>query len=43
MRGQDGSVRMPHIYGPLNKSAVTATLPIARDADGRFLASSFDL
>lgn len=27
----------PHIYGPLNLDAVTGTLPLKRDADGRFI------
>lgn len=26
----------PHIYGPLNPDAVTGTVPLTRDADGRY-------
>ena len=28
--------RFPHIYGPLNVDAVVMTLPLGRDASGRF-------
>jgi len=28
--------RFPHIYGPLNVDAVVTTLPLDRDASGRF-------
>lgn len=27
----------PHIYGPLNRDAIVAVLPILREADGAFL------
>eukprot|EP00288_Rhodomonas_lens_P014703 CAMPEP_0177716752 /NCGR_PEP_ID=MMETSP0484_2-20121128/14671_1 /TAXON_ID=354590 /ORGANISM="Rhodomonas lens, Strain RHODO" /LENGTH=127 /DNA_ID=CAMNT_0019228791 /DNA_START=13 /DNA_END=396 /DNA_ORIENTATION=- len=38
----DGGVQMPHIYGPINKPAVVEISPISREADGTFLASSFE-
>jgi uncharacterized protein (DUF952 family) len=30
---------LPHIYGPMNTDAVVGTLPLTRDADGRFTFS----
>ncbi|MEX1253880.1 MAG: DUF952 domain-containing protein [Dehalococcoidia bacterium] len=30
----------PHLYGPLNRDAILATLPVPRAADGSFLAPS---
>jgi uncharacterized protein (DUF952 family) len=34
-----GATPFPHIYGPLSPDAVTGTLPLARDAAGRFTFS----
>jgi uncharacterized protein (DUF952 family) len=34
----DGDERFPHVYGPLDRAAVTEVRPIDRDADGAFLA-----
>lgn len=34
---QPDGLAYPHIYGPLNVSAVTAVLPFPRDAEGGFL------
>jgi len=34
---EPGADRYPHIYGPLPIEAVTAVLPVARDATGRLL------
>ena len=33
----DGDERFPHVYGPLDRAAVTAVRPIERDAAGAFL------
>lgn len=33
----DGDERFPHVYGPLDRAAVTEVRPIARNVDGRFL------
>jgi uncharacterized protein (DUF952 family) len=33
----DGDERYPHVYGPLDRPAITEVRPIARDAEGRFL------
>jgi uncharacterized protein (DUF952 family) len=33
----DGDERYPHVYGPLDRTAITEVRPIARDADRRFL------
>ncbi|MFF0436056.1 DUF952 domain-containing protein [Streptomyces sp. NPDC004327] len=30
-----GGVLFPHVYGPIERSAVTAVLQVRRDADGR--------
>ncbi|MCX2182625.1 DUF952 domain-containing protein [Streptomyces sp. SKN60] len=30
-----GDVLFPHVYGPIERSAVTAVLEVRRDADGR--------
>ncbi len=34
---EPGAEAYPHIYGPLQVSAVTSVLPVSRDPDGRFL------
>jgi uncharacterized protein (DUF952 family) len=34
---EPGAESFPHIYGPLPTAAVTAVLPVARDATGRLL------
>ena len=34
----DGDERYPHVYGPLDRAAITAVRPIRRDAGGAFLA-----
>ena len=34
----DGDERFPHVYGPLDRAAITAVRPIRRDAEGAFLA-----
>lgn len=34
----DGDERYPHVYGPLDRSAITAVRPIGRDAKGAFVA-----
>lgn len=36
VRYDDAEQRFPHIYGPLNPSAVVAELPVERGDDGRF-------
>ena len=33
----DGDERYPHVYGPLDRAAITAVRPIRRDAGGAFL------
>ena len=33
----DGDERYPHVYGPLDRRAITEVRPIARDAQGAFL------
>ena len=33
----DGDERYPHVYGPLDRAAITEVRPMARDADGGFL------
>lgn len=33
----DGDERFPHVYGPLDRTAITEVRPIARDARGAFL------
>jgi uncharacterized protein (DUF952 family) len=33
----DGDDRYPHVYGPLDRRAITEVRPIARDAQGAFL------
>lgn len=33
----DGDERFPHVYGPLDRTAISAVHGIARDADGRYL------
>ena len=33
----DGDERYPHVYGPLDRPAITRVRPIARDATGAFL------
>jgi uncharacterized protein (DUF952 family) len=33
----DGDPRYPHIYGPINRSAITGVDPMLRAADGTFL------
>lgn len=33
----DGDERYPHVYGPLDRSAITEVRPMARDATGAFL------
>ena len=33
----DGDERYPHVYGPLDRSAITAARPIARAAGGDFV------
>ncbi len=38
----DGDERYPHVYGPLDRSAITAVRPIGRDAGGAFLAPQQD-
>lgn len=37
MRYDDPDERFPHIYGPLNPSAVITELPVKRQEDGRFV------
>jgi uncharacterized protein (DUF952 family) len=37
----DGDIRYPHVYGPLDREAITAIEPMLRSADGSFL--QFDL
>jgi uncharacterized protein (DUF952 family) len=32
----DGDQRYPHVYGPLDRNAITEVRPISRDADGTF-------
>ena len=34
----DGDERYPHVYGPLDRAAVTEVRPIRRDGGGAFLA-----
>ena len=34
----DGDERYPHVYGPLDRQAITEVTPIVRDADGTFLS-----
>lgn len=33
----DGDERYPHVYGPLDRAAITRVRPMARDATGAFL------
>jgi uncharacterized protein (DUF952 family) len=33
----DGDARYPHVYGPLDRAAITEVRPIDRAADGAFL------
>jgi uncharacterized protein (DUF952 family) len=33
----DGDARYPHVYGPLDRAAITEVRPIPRDADGTYL------
>jgi uncharacterized protein (DUF952 family) len=33
----DGNERYPHVYGPLDRGAITEVRPMTRDAEGRFL------
>jgi uncharacterized protein (DUF952 family) len=33
----DGDERYPHVYGPLDRAAITEVRPMARDADGAFI------
>lgn len=33
----DGDARYPHVYGPLDRRAITEVRTIARDADGAFV------
>jgi uncharacterized protein (DUF952 family) len=33
----DGDERYPHVYGPLDRDAITEVRPIPRAADGTFL------
>ena len=37
VRYDDAEERFPHIYGPLNPSAVVAELPVQRQQDGTFV------
>jgi uncharacterized protein (DUF952 family) len=37
VRYEDEARIYPHIYGPLNRDAIVAVLPILREADGAFL------
>jgi uncharacterized protein (DUF952 family) len=37
LRYDDPDEVYPHIYGPLNTSAVIGSLPVRRDADGTFV------
>ncbi len=37
VRYDDAEKRFPHIYGPLNPSAVMAELPVKRQEDGTFV------
>ncbi|HLB22870.1 MAG TPA: DUF952 domain-containing protein [Dehalococcoidia bacterium] len=37
IRYEDEAGIYPHIYGPLNRDAIVAVLPILREADGTFL------
>lgn len=37
VRYDDPEERFPHIYGPLNPSAVVAELPVKREEDGTFV------
>lgn len=34
----DGDERYPHVYGPLDRPAITEVRPIVRDEDGAFLS-----
>lgn len=36
VRYDDPDQTFPHVYGPLNPSAVIAELPVSRDSDGTF-------
>lgn len=38
VRYDDPGLLFPHIYGPLNTSAVIGELPVSRSSDGTFLA-----
>lgn len=38
VRYDDPGLLFPHIYGPLNTSAVIGELPVSRGSDGTFLA-----
>jgi uncharacterized protein (DUF952 family) len=37
IRYDDAAQIYPHIYGPLNRDAIVAVMPILREADGTFL------
>lgn len=41
LRDEDPGVgqRFPHIYGPINRDAIVAVLPLERGADGRWAFS----
>lgn len=41
VRYEDGARIFPHIYGPLNRDAITAVIPVLREADGSFLPPRF--
>ena len=38
----DGDERYPHVYGPLDRTAITEVRPILRDAAGMFIWSGAD-
>ena len=40
VRYEDAARAYPHIYGPLNRDAIVAVVPVLRDADGSFLPPS---
>lgn len=37
VRYEDAAGIYPHIYGPLNRDAIVAVVPVLREADGSFL------
>lgn len=43
IRYDDAARIYPHIYGPLNRDAITEILPVLRESDGSFLPPNLKL